>query len=47
MVRQGSQWQVDPAGDTVLQISTFGEDNSGGIYAGVFMDGTIYKVSVR
>ena len=47
MARQGDQWQVDPAGDTVLPISTFGEDNSGGLYAGVYMDGTIYKVSVR
>jgi glucose/arabinose dehydrogenase len=47
MARQGNQWQVDPAGDTVLPISTFGEDNSGGLYAGVYMDGTIYKVSVR
>ena len=47
MARQGNRWQVDPAGDTVLPISTFGEDNSGGLYAGVYMDGTIYKVSVR
>ena len=47
MARQGNQWQVDPAADTVLQISTFGEDNRGGLYAGVFMDGTIYKVTVR
>ena len=47
MARQGGQWKVDTAGDTVLPISTFGEDNSGGLYAGVYMDGTVYKVSVR
>ena len=47
MVRQGNQWRVDPAGDTVLLISTFGEDSSGGLYAGGYMDGTVYKVSVR
>ncbi len=47
MVRQGNQWRVDPAGDTVLLISTFGEDSSGGLYAGGYLDGTVYKVSVR
>ncbi len=47
MARQGNRWQVDPAGDTSLPISTFGQDNSGGLYAGVYMDGTIYRVSVR
>lgn len=47
MVRDGSEWQVDPAGDTVLPLSTFGEDSSGGLYAGIYMDGTIYKMTVR
>ena len=47
MVREGGVWQVEPAGDTVLPYSTFGEDIYGNIYAGVYMDGTVYKVDVR
>lgn len=47
MLRDGSQWKVEPAGDTVLPFSTFGEDINGELYAGVYMDGTLYKVTVR
>ena len=47
MVREGGKWRVDPAGDTMLPISTFGQGIDGSIYAGVYMDGTIYKVIVR
>jgi glucose/arabinose dehydrogenase len=47
MAREGGQWKVESAGDANLPFSTFGEDMHGELYAGIFMSGTLFKVSVR
>ena len=47
MTRETGTWRTESAGRIPLPFSTFGEDIHGGLYAGVYMDGTIYKLNVR
>jgi len=47
MLKENGAWKVESAGKISLPFSTFGEDNQGGLYAGVYQDGTVYKLNVR
>ena len=42
--RSGAVWQSSLLADTTLQISTFGEDETGELYVGDYATGDIYRI---
>jgi hypothetical protein len=44
-LESGGSWSADPWMDTNLNISSFGEDESGGIYVVALTGGEIYRIS--
>jgi glucose/arabinose dehydrogenase len=47
MIREGGVWEVAPAGELPVSYSTFGEDIHGELYAGEYLNGTLYKIIVK
>ena len=47
MIRKNGVWKVEPAGELPVSYSTFGEDIHGELYAGEYLNGTLYKVIVK
>lgn len=48
MARVDGKWQVSPATDgPSIRFTTFGEDINGELYAGVYLDGVVYKIVAR